>query len=132
MFIEELNRIFWFHKLVCYELGARQISQPIPAHDFFLEVQIDEGELNTTEKLVLLQRVVSPDCDLQGLQSNRLDRHSVFEGFHEAGKTTFLYHFSFPLCNLRPVGNEISFHICTRLLSTGRRRKRSCVMNLEN
>ena len=74
---------------------------------------------------------MTPHGDLKCLQSNRLDWHSVFESFHEARKTTFLYHFCLPLRDLRTIRNEISFDVCVGLLTACSCGKRSRMMNLE-
>lgn len=73
-----------------------------------------------------------PDGDLKGLEANGLDRHSIFERLHEAGKTTFLYHFGFPLRNFRSVGNQIRLHVGVRLLPAGGDGQRPRVMNLKD
>ena len=113
-----------------HKLRPRQIAKSIPLNNFFFQIKISKRQLNSTKKLIFLKCIVSPNCYLKGFQPDRLDRHSIFEGFHETWKTTFLYHFSFPFCYFRTIRNEISFYISIRLLTTGRYWQRSCMMYL--
>lgn len=59
----------------------------MPANDFLLQVQRVEGNLDATEKLVLLQRIIAPNCNLECLETNDLQRHAILEGFLKLIKT---------------------------------------------
>lgn len=69
----------------CWLIWAWQIIEAMPIHNFLLQIQCVEGNFNSTEKLVLLQWIVSPNGDLECLQTNDLKWHTIFKSFLQYG-----------------------------------------------